>query len=90
MARRTRSACVAFTSKSTAMRFDERIASNGADGQAPMLSPGGVSRSLSSFPVAVAPAALRHRLLLSPAAEIEGKQVETLVAELVESTEAPR
>jgi MoxR-like ATPase len=33
---------------------------------------------------------LRHRLLLSPAAEIEGKQVEALVAELVEQTEAPR
>jgi len=28
--------------------------------------------------------------LLSPAAEIEGKAVEALVAELVESTEAPR
>jgi MoxR-like ATPase len=39
---------------------------------------------------ALAPAVLRHRLLLSPAAEIEGKQVETLVAELVEATEAPR
>jgi MoxR-like ATPase len=33
---------------------------------------------------------LRHRLLLSPAAEIEGKQVEALVSELVERTEAPR
>jgi MoxR-like ATPase len=33
---------------------------------------------------------LRHRLLLSPAAEIEGKQVEALVAALVEQTEAPR
>lgn len=33
---------------------------------------------------------LRHRLLLSPAAEIEGKQVEALVADLVEATEAPR
>jgi MoxR-like ATPase len=39
---------------------------------------------------ALAAAVLRHRLLLSPAAEIEGKQVETLVAELVETTEAPR
>jgi MoxR-like ATPase len=39
---------------------------------------------------ALAASVLRHRLLLSPAAEIEGKQVETLVAELVESTEAPR
>ncbi|MCB2060627.1 MAG: MoxR family ATPase, partial [Novosphingobium sp.] len=35
-------------------------------------------------------AVLRHRLLLSPAAEIEGKQVEALVARLVEQTEAPR
>ena len=33
---------------------------------------------------------LRHRLTLSPAAEIEGRDVEALVAELVESTEAPR
>jgi MoxR-like ATPase len=39
---------------------------------------------------ALAAATLRHRLLLSPAAEIEGKAVETLVAELVEQTEAPR
>ncbi len=33
---------------------------------------------------------LRHRLLLSPAAEIEGKQIEALVATMVEQTEAPR
>lgn len=39
---------------------------------------------------ALAVPVLRHRLLLSPAAEIEGKQVEALVAELVEGTEAPR
>jgi MoxR-like ATPase len=35
-------------------------------------------------------AVLRHRLLLSPAAEIEGRQVEDLVAGLVEQTAAPR
>ncbi|WP_062344359.1 MoxR family ATPase [Novosphingobium sp. CCH12-A3] len=39
---------------------------------------------------ALATAVLRHRLMLSPAAEIEGKQVETIVAALVEGTEAPR
>ncbi|HOB12965.1 MAG TPA: MoxR family ATPase [Novosphingobium sp.] len=39
---------------------------------------------------ALAAPVLRHRLLLSPAAEIEGKQVEALVAELVAETEAPR
>ena len=39
---------------------------------------------------ALATAVLRHRLLLSPVAEIEGKQVEALVADLVERTEAPR
>jgi len=39
---------------------------------------------------ALAAAALRHRLLLSPAAEIEGRQVEQLVAGLIEQTEAPR
>ena len=39
---------------------------------------------------ALAASVLRHRLLLSPAAEIEGRQVEALVADLVEQTEAPR
>ncbi|HEY6815988.1 MAG TPA: MoxR family ATPase [Croceibacterium sp.] len=39
---------------------------------------------------ALAVSVLRHRLLLSPAAEIEGKQVEALVAGLVEQTEAPK
>jgi MoxR-like ATPase len=38
----------------------------------------------------LATAVLRHRLMLSPAAEIEGRLVEDLVAELVERTEAPR
>ncbi|MFN3990491.1 MAG: AAA family ATPase [Erythrobacter sp.] len=33
---------------------------------------------------------LRHRLTLTPAAEIEGRDLEALVAELVEATEAPR
>jgi len=39
---------------------------------------------------ALATATLRHRLLLSPAAEIEGRQVEDLVADLIEQTEAPK
>ena len=39
---------------------------------------------------ALAPAALRHRLLLSPAAEIEGRRIDDLVATLIEATEAPR
>ena len=39
---------------------------------------------------ALAATVLRHRLMLSPAAEIEGKQVEALVAGLVDQTEAPR
>jgi MoxR-like ATPase len=39
---------------------------------------------------ALATATLRHRLLLSPAAEIEGRQVEHLVAGLIEQTEAPK
>jgi MoxR-like ATPase len=39
---------------------------------------------------ALAVPVLRHRLTLSPAAEIEGRMVEDLVQELVESTEAPR
>jgi MoxR-like ATPase len=39
---------------------------------------------------ALASAVLRHRLMLSPPAEIEGREIETLVAELVQQTEAPR
>lgn len=39
---------------------------------------------------ALATAILRHRLLLSPAAEIDGREVEALVETLVEQTEAPR
>ncbi|KRA81258.1 AAA family ATPase [Altererythrobacter sp. Root672] len=39
---------------------------------------------------ALATSVLRHRLLLSPAAEIEGKLVEDLVAGLIEQTEAPK
>ena len=39
---------------------------------------------------ALAVPVLRHRLGLSPAAEIEGRDVEALVAELVDSTQAPR
>ncbi|MEP2235792.1 MAG: MoxR family ATPase [Alteripontixanthobacter sp.] len=39
---------------------------------------------------ALATSVLRHRLVLSPAAEIEGRVMEELVAELVETTEAPR
>jgi MoxR-like ATPase len=39
---------------------------------------------------ALATAVLRHRMLLSPAAEIEGRQVEAIVADLVLTTEAPR
>jgi MoxR-like ATPase len=39
---------------------------------------------------ALAASVLRHRLLLSPAAEIEGRSVEDLVAGLVEQTEAPK
>ncbi|WP_305097248.1 AAA family ATPase [Croceibacterium aestuarii] len=39
---------------------------------------------------ALAAAALRHRLLLSPTAEIEGRRIEDLVASLVEQVEAPK
>ena len=39
---------------------------------------------------ALATPVLRHRLLLSPAAEIEGREIEALVAGLVEQTEAPK
>ena len=39
---------------------------------------------------ALAAGVLRHRLALSPSAEIDGRQVEDLVATLVAATEAPR
>ncbi len=39
---------------------------------------------------ALAPSVLRHRTLLSPAAEIEGRRVDTIIENLVERTEAPR
>jgi MoxR-like ATPase len=39
---------------------------------------------------ALAPAVLRHRVILSSAAEIEGRQAEGVVASLIEQVEAPR
>ncbi len=39
---------------------------------------------------ALAPAVLRHRVILSPAAEIEGRPVESVVQRLIEEVEAPR
>ncbi|MCL2657791.1 MAG: MoxR family ATPase [Betaproteobacteria bacterium] len=39
---------------------------------------------------AIAPAALRHRLILSPEAEIEGLGVEQLIAALLDKVDAPR
>ena len=39
---------------------------------------------------ALAPAVLRHRVLLSAAAEIEGRPVEGVIARLIEEIEAPR
>ncbi|MGX7896528.1 AAA family ATPase [Tsuneonella sp. HG222] len=39
---------------------------------------------------ALAASTLRHRLILSPAAEIEGRRVEDLVGGLIEQVEAPR
>lgn len=39
---------------------------------------------------ALAISTLRHRLVLSPAAEIEGRQIEQLVTALIEQTEAPK
>ena len=39
---------------------------------------------------ALAPSVLRHRTLLSPAAEIEGRQVDAIIEDLVDRTEAPR
>jgi MoxR-like ATPase len=39
---------------------------------------------------ALAPPVLRHRVLLSAAAEIEGRPVESVIARLIEEVEAPR
>ena len=39
---------------------------------------------------ALALPALRHRVLLSPAAEIDGRKVDEVIAEIVARTEAPR
>jgi MoxR-like ATPase len=39
---------------------------------------------------ALAPAVLRHRILLSPAAQIEGRAVDDVIARLIEQVEAPR
>jgi MoxR-like ATPase len=39
---------------------------------------------------ALAPAALRHRVLLSPGAEIEGRRVESALAAVLEQVEPPR
>lgn len=39
---------------------------------------------------ALAASVLRHRIMLSPTAEIEGRQVEDIVADLIAQTEAPR
>lgn len=39
---------------------------------------------------ALAPALLRHRLILSPAAEIDGRLVDAVVAGIIETIEAPR
>jgi MoxR-like ATPase len=39
---------------------------------------------------ALAPPVLRHRVLLSPAAQIEGRAVEDVIARLIDQVEAPR
>jgi MoxR-like ATPase len=39
---------------------------------------------------ALALPALRHRVILSPAAEIEGRQVDQIIQGLIERVEAPR
>lgn len=38
----------------------------------------------------LAPAVLRHRLMLSPSAEIDGRQMDAIVDQIVERVEAPR
>lgn len=38
----------------------------------------------------LAPAVLRHRVILSPSAEINGRRVEDVVLDIIEQIEAPR
>jgi len=38
----------------------------------------------------LAPALLRHRLILSPAAEIDGRVIEDVVAAIIQTIEVPR
>jgi MoxR-like ATPase len=38
----------------------------------------------------LAPAILRHRIILSPSAEINGRKVEEIVSSIIEAIEAPR
>jgi MoxR-like ATPase len=38
----------------------------------------------------LAPAALRHRVILSPAAEIDGRSVDAVIGALIEQVETPR
>ena len=38
----------------------------------------------------IAPALLRHRLILSPAAEIDGRAIEDVVNGIIETIEVPR
>lgn len=38
----------------------------------------------------LAPALLRHRVILAPAAEISGRRVEDIVASIIDTIEAPR
>jgi len=39
---------------------------------------------------ALAPAVLRHRVILSPTAQIDGLQADTIIAQLIDHVEAPR
>ena len=39
---------------------------------------------------ALAPAVLRHRVILSAASEIDGRDADSIVAKLIEQVEAPR
>jgi MoxR-like ATPase len=39
---------------------------------------------------ALAPALLRHRIILSPAAEINGRKIEEIVLSIIDTIEAPR
>ena len=79
---------------------DDRRARDRAQARAPARCSAGAARARAALDgrdfvipddvKALAPALLRHRVILSPAAEINGRKVEDIVTAIIEAIEAPR